>query len=74
MGGEKRQKSPKFEVWKQKANNSANIIKLSSKYGKPLGNLVMSLSSYSSAKRVTSLSESPMYDYQYSSICDVIHI
>jgi hypothetical protein len=33
----------------------------------------MSLASYGSAKSVTGLSESPVYHYQYSSICDTIH-
>jgi hypothetical protein len=36
--------------------------------GKPLANLVMSLSSYTSAKSLVEYSESPLYHYQYSSI------
>lgn len=46
---------------------------MSPEYGKPLANLVMSLSSYSAAKSVVSISESALYHYQYSSICDTIH-
>jgi hypothetical protein len=46
---------------------------LSSRDGKPLANLVMSLASYGSAKSVTGLSESPLYHYQYSSINKTLH-
>ena len=36
--------------------------------GKPLANLVMSISSYTQAKSIVEYSESPLYHYQYSSI------
>jgi hypothetical protein len=36
--------------------------------GKPLANLVMSISSYTNAKSIVEYSESPVYHYQYSSI------
>jgi hypothetical protein len=36
--------------------------------GKPLANLVMSISSYTNAKSIVEYSESPLYYYQYSSI------
>lgn len=36
--------------------------------GKPLANLVMSISSYTQAKSIVEYSESPVYHYQYSSI------
>ena len=49
------------------------MLKLSPVYGKPLANLVMSLSSRVGCTSVTSLSESLLYHYQYSSICDTIH-
>jgi hypothetical protein len=46
---------------------------LSPSYGKPLVNLLLSLSSNTKAKSVTGLSESSLYQYNYSSITDVIH-
>ena len=36
--------------------------------GKPLANLVMSIASYTQAKSIVEYSESPLYNYQYSSI------
>ena len=36
--------------------------------GKPLANLVMTISSYTQAKSIVEYSESPLYHYQYSSI------
>lgn len=50
-----------------------SILQLSVDAAKPFANLVMALASYTPAKSVTQLSESPLYHYQYSSIADAIH-
>ena len=48
------------------------IIGINIEYSKVLANLVMALSSYSGAKSVVGLSESPVFHFQYSSISDLI--
>jgi hypothetical protein len=49
------------------------MIKLGTSHAKALSNLVMALSSCEAAKSVVELSNSPVYHYQYSSICDAIN-
>lgn len=46
---------------------------LDTKHAKALSNLVMALSSYELAKSVVGLSNSPVYHFQYSSICDAVN-
>lgn len=48
------------------------ITRLDTNHAKALANLVMALASHKTDK-VVSLSESPFYHYQYSSICDAIN-
>lgn len=49
------------------------LLKLGINNAKALTNLVMALSSFKESHSVVGLSESPIYHYQYSSICDAIH-
>ena len=48
------------------------MSKIGTKSAKAFTNLVISLSSYESARSVTELSESPLFHHQYSSIRDGI--
>lgn len=49
------------------------MLELDINCAKPLTNLVMALASCMEAHSVVELSNSPVYHYQYSSICDAIH-
>ena len=48
------------------------ILYLDINCAKSLANLVMALASYESARSVVELSRSPLYNFQYSSICDAV--
>ena len=49
------------------------MLSLDINYAKPFANLVMALGSFRDARSVTELCQSPIYHYQYSSICDAIN-
>jgi hypothetical protein len=49
-----------------------DILTLNIAQRKAFANLVMALASFTSAKSVVALSESPVFQFQYSTICDVV--
>lgn len=49
------------------------MLSLDINCAKPFANLVMALASFREAHSVTELCQSPVYHYQYSSICDAIN-
>jgi hypothetical protein len=60
-------------VKKNTENFCQVLLHLGINNAKPLVNLIMALSSFKESKSVVGLSISPVYHYQYSSICDAIH-
>lgn len=60
---------------KQKTSESfcQALLELDINHAKALANLVISLASYTEADSVVELSKSPLYHFQYSSICDAIN-
>jgi hypothetical protein len=59
-------------VKKNTENFCQVLLNLGINNAKALANLVMALSSFKESKSVVGLSTSPVYHYQYSSICDAI--